>query len=68
MNKIYVLKYTIEFPNKSIEYRVEYFNFTQRQEFIKKYIECKEKYYITNLETFYANLEYVTVENMINSI
>ena len=73
MDRVYVLKYKIHVNlyslNKpNIETRVEYYGRNERDKFIGAYNRIKDKYYIQEVETFYANLERINMDDVINAI
>lgn len=65
--RVYVLKYQIDNAQTTKE-RVEYYSFSERQKFIDEYIRIKDKWYIHDIETYYADLQNVDVEEMLNVI
>jgi len=73
IKRIYLLEYDIEITPYSLntkkEHRVETFKQSERDMFIARYLELKDKYYIENIETGYANTsKIVNVDIIINSI
>lgn len=73
MDRVYVLKYKIHVNlyslNKpNIETRVEYYGKNERDKFIQAYNRIKDKHYIQEIETFYANLERINMDDVINAI
>lgn len=72
MNKperVYVLKYKIDLA-KTTEDRIEYYSFSERQKIIDEYIRITQpdKWYIHDIETCYADLQEVNIQDMINVI
>lgn len=73
LNIVYVLEYEIILNFNSMEslkkeIRREYFKRNERDMFMERYFELKDKYYIENLVSYYAELIEVSVEAMANII
>lgn len=69
MKRVYVLEYSIitnlfssSEPNR--EFRREYYSKFERDEFMQRYKELKEKYYIEDLIGYFGELQEVDVEAM----
>lgn len=73
MNRVYVLKYNIHInlyslDEPKIEERIEYFSKLERDKFIKEYTRLKDKHYVQDIETFYAELIPTDMNTIINAI
>lgn len=72
VKRIYVLEYDIEInpysPSPKKEHRVETFMKNERDGFIKRYLEIKDKFYMSNIETGYAEPKSVDMDKVINAI
>lgn len=63
---IHVNMYSLTEPN--IEKRTEYYSREERDKFMSRYFELKDKYYVENLVSYFAELDEVNVEAMAKQI
>lgn len=66
-NRVYVLTYNIQLAN-SQEFRTEYYNYDERQQFIAEYARLSQQWYISDLKGYYADLKEVDILQMIEAI
>ena len=62
INRIYIIQYNVEMYTINnipvdMSIRKEVFYTDERDNFIKRYTELKEKWYITNMVCYYGNLQ-----------
>lgn len=70
--RVYVLEYKIQINFYSLgdpkyEDRIEYYSRGERDNFIKEYFRCMDKIYISEVKTYYAELDEINVDNIVNS-
>jgi len=66
-NRVYVINYNIQLE-KVQENRTLYYSFDERQQFIQEYARLSQQWYISELKAYYAELQEVNVQQMIEAI
>jgi len=64
---VYVLRYKID-VGRETETRTNHYTFNERQNFMDEYIRINDKYYIHDIETFYADLKDVDMNEVLGAI
>ena len=73
MNRIYIIEFNIKMPRQSsnpiVRHEKIFYYEDERDDFIWKYKNIKDKDYITNIKCFYGELKEITdMETVINAI
>lgn len=71
--RVYVIEYEIQtnvfsLDPPKMETKTGYYPRNERDKFIERYYELKNKYYVNNLKTYFAELDEINVEDIVNSI
>lgn len=68
--RVYVLEHTIMTVsgNTIQEPSIIYYDYSQRQQFIEEYIRRKDAWYTVSIKAYYADLQEINVEDILNAI
>jgi len=67
-DRVYVLCFTILHLNGKTEDKVVYYSRNERDKFIQDYIRCNDSHYNANVKTYYAELQEVNMDDIINAV